>query len=1170
MLAQREWRFSNGPRWAKQNLSYPLMKSLIFILALALLFGCYSNALAQTTTQSSDVIKELLAAPAPTPRVAETPTEIKEQRPPEFFLTTNVPPDDAPLDDLLEYWRHWAGNNSKHRPSTTVSQRLLDASVDDLQKLSELLQLFPSSEYFTEKIKQAFDKATSNPKLESQRGEIKKWLTFNSKYFIGELVAMANKVEDKDKTGSIENEPALVALAKVDWSMAEPILETLAKTGPQRSATLALTLLYQHSIEEKNTEAESTLRSKLQAIASDRSFPGRARDDAIEALSVSEWAGRDEWYLSLFNDESLTLLKDGYYGFSSLSTLFTSDADKWIPVMTKLVAGKDRVAQQNAASCLVRYANWHPRRDVILPVLRWLSEPDWIPISSTERAWFMQKMNQLDIPESIPGLIWIVENDKEHARWAASTLAYYKDARAIPALKNALAEADEDGRPPILEGLIASGGITEAEQVKAIEAYATMLTTEEGRQEAERYRGYGDKGLPLPVSIGRYLARLPNPPDNLVRAVLAQAASLRTKNPALSRSLTETANRWQGRQVDLELVRKIAENTAEADTILAALKRRADLRKSVAAELHSLIAAGGVPKGIAAVLLEDNDITATILSSSDQPAQIASLASARLTQTPLSIELVGRLLKNKNSLLATAAERYLLAEDSKEAQTLLWQHHPGEAFITGWRENIELMGGSNFAQIAKQEDQLRAELRKPGGPLEILALLSNSDDDSQVLRIYADKAVYTHYEDSSRYRERVVPQSELSIFKEFLATKRIADSGPEIQECHYGCWISQFLQLSKASGRRVFSQSGMNIGTVSKNLRRLGDGEGATTRYNLEKEIKGLEVLFADQRFTVLDVWQSGNDIRIFVERLETEDEIENRIKNDTYTEDENARAERWHKEYLTSRTRFSWRSLKDKDASSITSVPDGYSTFDDTRFPYDEEDDSARRSERQVQVLSPDSILIARNFEGLWKQVAGTKAVRISGENGAYANPIVTPDGKWAVISKTDSDWGKPNYLVRLNLETGRESRVALAPAAQLDPIVYLPLHNKILLRRAQDETDEESGKPVGPDEFYLIDPKTGKVESISGEFAPLGEEGKRFLQSTGEAGQYWAAIPDETKNQTVVGRYNLKDFSFKPVLTVPQILFASTAMWVDEKQGKLYLVYKNQLLRLPLKSTP
>jgi hypothetical protein len=28
--------------------------------------------------------------------------------------------------------------------------------------------------------------------------------------------------------------------------------------------------------------------------------------------------------------------------------------------------------------------------------------------------------------------------------------------------------------------------------------------------------------------------------------------------------------------------------------------------------------------------------------------------------------------------------------------------------------------------------------------------------------------------------------------------------------------------------------------------------------------------------------------------------------------------------------------------------------------------------------------------------------------------------------------------------------------------------------------------------------------------------------------------------------------------------------SMWVDEKSGKLYVVYKGQLLRLPLKSSP
>lgn len=35
-------------------------------------------------------------------------------------------------------------------------------------------------------------------------------------------------------------------------------------------------------------------------------------------------------------------------------------------------------------------------------------------------------------------------------------------------------------------------------------------------------------------------------------------------------------------------------------------------------------------------------------------------------------------------------------------------------------------------------------------------------------------------------------------------------------------------------------------------------------RYELEKEIKGLEILHADETLLVKDVWQRGDEIRIF------------------------------------------------------------------------------------------------------------------------------------------------------------------------------------------------------------------------------------------------------------------------------------------------------------------
>jgi hypothetical protein len=1007
---------------------------------------------------------------------------------------------------------------------------------------------------------------------------VKEWLLLKSNHFLTELAARARKVKDSSKGGALNREEELIALAKLDWSNAEPLLRSLLASAQPRSSTLALSLFYRHAVEEKDIGAEEQYRRNLQQIAADRTQPGYARDAAIEALSLTEWSGRNEWYLSLFEDETLIKISDGEYTYSPLTELFGSDPEQWIPKMAQLLESKDVTVRSGAASCLMMFFFPETRKDAVLPLLPWLANHAWLSETAGERGRLIQTLALTDIPESVPGLISLVENEKQEERsarsYAAYALARYKDRRAVPALRKALAsENDEGNRQRIIEGLVACDGLPDTEAIEALEAYLAKVKTPEFRAQMNQYPPEGG-AFELPVSIGRQLSQMKEMPDSLVKAVVAHGDSLKSQNPGLAQELLNIAHRWQGTQVELDMINRIADGSADANMIAAALTRRQTMLDKLRPELQGLAAADGFAPAVGAVLLDDRGLAQSVLTSGDQSSQIALLACSRLMQTPLPVEVVGSFLPSKNKLLAQAAELYLLAEDSHEARELLWKHHPNEAFVTGWREKISEVYAGTVDVMSKSEDKLRAELFKDDGPVEIFALLSSEQQVSGVLRIYQNKAVYTDYDDAARYRERTVPNAEVSTFREYLTTSGLLELGPDVGWCHHGCVSQQFLVISKEKGRRVFNQQGfLSLPAFPGNFTQLGYGEGAKTHYNLEKEIKGLEVLFADPAWSAVDVWQHENgQLRVFVESYEEEETEEPVRPVDSDDDDEELTEamliEQQRKEIAANRARFSWRVFANGELGDVASQPDIYSVIDPVKFVYsinDDEDTFAVNAE----LLTPNSIIVARGKEGLWKQFAGSKAVRIGTVEGAYGDPLVTSDRKWLVVGKSDTDWSDPNYIVRLNLHTGREYRVNIEPANSFAPVAFLPSPGRVLLRRAKGDN---ASRPIGPDhpEFYLLDPATGQTRLVTGNFEPLIQGGDRFLQGTEKPDEYWAAIPDETKNETQVGRYNVRDFSFKPVMTVPRIIFDSMTMWIDVAKGKVYVVYKSQLLRLPLQAPP
>ena len=99
----------------------------------------------------------------------------------------------------------------------------------------------------------------------------------------------------------------------------------------------------------------------------------------------------------------------------------------------------------------------------------------------------------------------------------------------------------------------------------------------------------------------------------------------------------------------------------------------------------------------------------------------------------------------------------------------------------------------------------------------------------------------------------------------------------------------------------------------------------------------------------------------------------------------------------------------------------------------------------------------------------------------------------------------------------------------------------------------------------FGIFNRETGALIPAHGEIRPLLQQTYRALQPASNAFDFWVAIPSES--ETVIGIYNTRVFTVRPVLKLPKITFDSMNMWVDEAGSKIYFVYQGHLLSVPIK---
>lgn len=1074
------------------------------ILSLTILIIlCGQDAFAQPAARTG-LLQKLLDLPAPAP--FDPPKEMP--KPPEraenFDDDDNIPPDDAPIEDLLDYWSRPYNSLYTARyvptPSKKTVERILEYCEENPGSTPRYLSIFPSTPEAVEVVTKIREKLKTDPLHQfSGSHQVQEWLKFNSKLYIDELVRDANEIEDRDSYTSSLNQYTLRALANVDWDTALPIVRRLEndRTNPA-SAVLAKWVVYRHALDTGDSSTADSYREQLKEVVGDKKAGWAIRDLAMDALTHSPgWEGRDEWYLSLLEDETLLTIQDnGYTGLTTM--LMESPRKQWLGRMIELTGSTNVTVRTAAARNLMRMVR-KGDVNVLRALIPWLSDPAWAKESdSDERAFLIQALIGTTVPEAVPGLIWVVINDKDYRLTAAVALGRYKDPRANPALRMVLAGAETpEERVNLINSVMACGGFSDDEQMAALEAFITMVSTDEGKRQIddyERFDAWGEyrvardagepadaPALPVEISIGQHIGEMQEQSEGLVEKAIERLRSWKRTNPRAAAILAELMLKWKGPGIYAEYLRRIKSGEIDIDGVITALAARKAIREAIPAELSSLRGATGMTRGIGACIAEDRSENLDILEQkADIEAQTALLGCARMIRAVLPVEEAGKLLQSPDKLLSLAAGRYLESEDSLAARKLALANNKGTAMILGARTAFvpevrssynldalislfESVGAPSFKPgdhpiLRMKERALRKELADDPNLTNVFAILEYVPGGRSEVRLYKDRAIFRYYENDARYRERDLTKKEYEGLQELLLRENIDALKPVIGDCdETGCLASEFVMFGRDGGRRVYFENFRRIPALAKLWSTFESFQKGDFKlhYVLADKIAGLEVLLADDRMPVRAVWKNGGDVRVVAEDKARGEEIIKEFRDtaigaigkeiEEKPADKEAIIRSFQQRLSEAKyAHLSWRKFENGRLGVSAAQPA------DAAFLYDaqqvKETQGIDPAPRGWQVRSGSGeIRVGHYLGGLFRISPGQDPVEL--KTGYYQKPIVSADGKWVVASKTEEKPEPFNGIVRVNLQTGREYAFGVTTTERMFPVAFVNSHNQVLV---------------------------------------------------------------------------------------------------------------------------
>ncbi|MBK8303926.1 MAG: hypothetical protein IPK98_11185 [Chloracidobacterium sp.] len=414
--------------------------------------------------------------------------------------------------------------------SDQVRSRIMKEISKKPALLTSYLNVLKGDAKAADFVKEIYDREGSGGAInKEERRMVKEWLMYNSPYFSSDLARKASSVNDSGEY--VTGQQELLSLARVDFDRAKPIIERLlGDNSLKTSKVLATWAQYRHALDTNSTGDIETYRDALKAFVEDKNAMPGMRDLAMDALvTEKEWSGRDEWYFSLLADETLSkLVVNGQTNTGLTTLILNSPEDKYVEKMIELAGSNNPTVRGNAVRNLIAQLNTgNPA--VVKALLPWLEDQKWAIDVDDSRGTLVRKLSEIEVPESVPGLMKVLDekhiqsaNTAANAAYTAANaaanaarpvftapaanrpavnapiikdgvqimvfpfrsaavaaLAKQKDGRAVPALRRVLPEMSQSyERDIVVSAIWECNGFSLTEQLDALETAAKGVRTE--------------------------------------------------------------------------------------------------------------------------------------------------------------------------------------------------------------------------------------------------------------------------------------------------------------------------------------------------------------------------------------------------------------------------------------------------------------------------------------------------------------------------------------------------------------------------------------------------------------------------------------------------------------------------------------------------------------------